>query len=383
MVYGSGKIRSQRHRLGEDRGSVAGQEIGSWRDGEGQPAVSRSRAVACPGRVALAGPASRVRPLEQRVHALPPLGAGDGFERIFKALSGEPDFEYAMIDGTIVTVHQNPLINQSAPLRPPQNRCRIESGEQGIGSMRAIMQGLTDAEFEQLYGTEEQCLAAWVKVRREAGMACPRCGNPKSYVYDRRVGCTRCDMRWSITSGTVMADTKLPLTTWFRAMHLMSSTKQCISAVELGRRLGVSYPSAWYLHKRLRHAMTEESDRCQLGAPAEAGWTPIVEADDVYLGGERNEGRGTAGKTRVIAAAERHPSGRMGSVAMAVVSGFSNEEAAAFRDAHLVPGAHVHTDGTSAFHVFGDGRRPHVSTLTGGKRPGPEARAPFFHVHNP
>jgi hypothetical protein len=207
--------------------------------------------------------------------------------------------------------------------------------------MRAIMQGLTDAEFEQLYGTEEQCLAAWVKVRREAGMPCPRCGNPKSYVYDRRVGCTRCDMRWSITAGTVMADTKLPLTTWFRAMPLMSSTKQCISAVELGRRLGVSYPTAWYLHKRLRHAMTEEADRCQLGAPAEGGWTPIVAADDVYLGGERNAGRGTAGKTRVIAAAERHPNGRMGSVALAVVSGFSNEQAAAFRDAHLAPGAHV------------------------------------------
>jgi hypothetical protein len=56
-------------------------------------------------------------------------------------------------------------------------------------------------------------------------------------------------MRWSITSGSVMADTKLPLTTWFRAMHLMTSTKQCISAVELGCRLGVSYPTAWYLHK--------------------------------------------------------------------------------------------------------------------------------------
>jgi transposase-like protein len=145
-------------------------------------------------------------------------------------------------------------------------------------------------------------------------MACPRCGNPKSYVYDRRVGCTRCDKRWSITSGTVMADTKLPLTIWFRAMHLMSSTKQCISAVELGRRLGVSYPTAWYLHKRLRHAMTQESDRCELGAPVEGSGTPIVEADDVYLGGERNEGRGTAGKTSVIAAAERHPSGRMGAV---------------------------------------------------------------------
>jgi hypothetical protein len=88
-------------------------------------------------------------------------------------------------------------------------------------------------------------------------------------------------------------------------MHLMTSTKQCISGVELGRRLGVSYPTAWYLHKRLRHAMTQESERCQLGAPVEGSWTPIVEADDVYLGGERNEGSGTAGKTRVIAAVER------------------------------------------------------------------------------
>jgi hypothetical protein len=212
-------------------------------------------------------------------------------------------------------------------------------------------------------------------------MPCPRCGNPKSYVYDRRVGCTRCDMRWSITASTVMADTKLPLTTWFRAMHLMSSTKQCISAVELGRRLGISDPTAWYLHKRLRHAMSEEADRCQLGAPVEGGWTPIVEADDVYLGGERNAGSGTAGKARVIAAAERHPNGRMGSVAMAVVSGFSNEEAAAFRDAHLAPGAHVHTDGTSAFHVFGENGRTHVATITGGKRPERERGAPFFVVN--
>ena len=247
--------------------------------------------------------------------------------------------------------------------------------------MRAIMKGLTDAEFERLYGTEEQCLVSWVKTRQDAGMPCPRCGNPKSYVYGHRVGCTRCDMRWSITSGTVMADTKLPLTTWFRAMHLMTSTKQCISAVELGRRLGVSYPTAWYLHKRLRHSMTEQSEGCQLGAAGQDGWTPIVEADDVYLGGERNEGSGTAGKTRVIAAVERHPSGRMGAVAMAVVSSFSNAEAAAFRDAHIALGAQVYTDGTPAFHVFGDGGRSHVAIVTGGKRPERERGAPFFNVN--
>jgi hypothetical protein len=73
--------------------------------------------------------------------------------------------------------------------------------------MRAIMQGLTDAGFERSTARKSCILAR--------------------------------------------ADTKLPLTSWYRAMHLLSSTKQCISAVELGRRLGVSYPTAWYLHKRL------------------------------------------------------------------------------------------------------------------------------------
>ena len=247
--------------------------------------------------------------------------------------------------------------------------------------MRALMAGLTDADFDRLYGTEDQCLAAWVRVRQEAGMVCPGCGNPKHYVYGYRVGCTRCNTRWSVTSGTVMADTKLPLTTWFRAMHLMTATKQCISAVELGRRLGVSYPTAWYLHKRLRHAMTQESDRSQLGAPAASGAKPVVEADDVYLGGERNEGSGTAGKTRVIAACERHPGGRMGAVAMTMVSGFTNDEAEAFRDAHIAPGAHVCPDGTPAFHVFGEGGRTHTAIVTGGKRPEREREAPFFTIN--
>jgi uncharacterized OB-fold protein len=56
-----------------------------------------------------------------------------------------------------------------------------------------MMQGLTDAAFEQRFGAEDACLAALAAARQAAGMACPRCGNPKSYVYGRRVGCTRCN----------------------------------------------------------------------------------------------------------------------------------------------------------------------------------------------
>src|ERR1019366_6256888 len=128
--------------------------------------------------------------------------------------------------------YQFPPINQSARLAAGRCSCYVRS----VGcehDMRLMMQGLTDAAFEQRFGAEDACLAALAAARQAAGMACPRCGNPKSYVYGRRVGCTRCNQRWSVTSGTVMADTKLPLTHWFRAMHLMTSTKQGISAIEL------------------------------------------------------------------------------------------------------------------------------------------------------
>ncbi len=247
--------------------------------------------------------------------------------------------------------------------------------------MRAIMRGLTDVEFERLYGTEEACLAALVVARQQAGMTCPRCGHAKSYVYGRRVGCTRCGARWTVTARTVMADTKLPLTMWFRAMHLMSSTKQGISAAELGRRLGVGYETAWYLHKRLRRAMTEREARYRLGGPDEDGNALVVEADDIYLGGERNQGKGTAGKAHVVVACERAPGGRMGHVAMRLVSGFSKPQVRLFRDAHLAPKAAVHTDGLWPFGVFAEAGGSHVATVTRGRRPSRQRGSPFFTVN--
>jgi ISXO2-like transposase domain len=163
-------------------------------------------------------------------------------------------------------------------------------------------------------------------------------------------------------------------------MHLMSSTKQGISAVELGRRLGVGYEAAWYLHKRLRHAMTERSGRDRLGG-SDGGESPLVEVDDVYLGGERNAGSGTAGKARVIAACERHLEGRMGRAAMRMVRAFSGKEAEAFRDAHIAVGATVHSDGIRAFNAFGEAGRKHLVTFTGSRRPARQRGAPFFAIN--
>jgi len=157
---------------------------------------------------------------------------------------------------------------------------------------------------------------------------------------------------------------------------------QAISAVELGRRLGLRYDTAWFLHKRLRHAMRQQTGTERLGGPGEGeGGTRLWRPTDVYLGGERNEGRGTAGKTRVIAACERHAGGRMGRVALQVVARFSSAEAKAFGQARLAPSATVYTDGLKAFAALAEDGRTHVATPTGGTRPARARSAPFFVVN--
>ncbi|GCE85200.1 hypothetical protein MSKU9_3341 [Komagataeibacter diospyri] len=86
--------------------------------------------------------------------------------------------------------------------------------------MLKVMKGLTDVEFERLYSTEEACIEALLMARREALMACPSCGHDRNYLCGRRVGCTRCNRRWSVTAGTVMSG---------QNSHLRPGSGPCIS----------------------------------------------------------------------------------------------------------------------------------------------------------
>ena len=67
----------------------------------------------------------------------------------------------------------------------------------------------------------------------------------------RNVFRTRCRHQVSLTAGTVFANTKLPLTRWFLAMYLLTQSKNGLSAMALGRQLGVSYNTAWSLKHKL------------------------------------------------------------------------------------------------------------------------------------
>src|SRR5919112_6483318 len=97
------------------------------------------------------------------------------------------------------------------------------------------------------------------------GPVCPRCGVmgeriTKMQGKSTRPGvykCKDCRKPFSVTVGTVMERSKIPLTKWLAAMHLMTASKKGVSAHQLHRMLGITYEAAWFLAHRLREAMRE------------------------------------------------------------------------------------------------------------------------------
>jgi hypothetical protein len=172
-----------------------------------------------------------------------------------------------------------------------------------------FQRGLSMAEFMQQYGTEAQCEAALIESRWPQGFACPVCGGPASCSF-RRQGrlywqCASCRHQCSVISGTIFESTKLALTRWFLAMHLLTQAKNNVSALELKRHLGVSYPTAWLVKHKVLEVMRLREDSRQL--------TGRVEIDDAYLGGERTggkTGRGSENKVPFIAAVQTTEDGQ-------------------------------------------------------------------------
>jgi ISXO2-like transposase domain len=108
-----------------------------------------------------------------------------------------------------------------------------------------------------------------------------------------------------VISGTIFESTKLPLTRWFLAMHLLTQAKNNVSALELKRHLGVSYPTAWLVKHKLMEVMRLREDARRL--------TGCVQLDDAYLGGQRpggKSGRGSENKVPFIVAVQTTEAGQ-------------------------------------------------------------------------
>ena len=149
-----------------------------------------------------------------------------------------------------------------------------------------FQRGMSIPEFLDRFGSEPQCVAAVTAARWPNGFRCPRCGSAEHCVVGhgtrKLFQCNSCRHQTSLTAGSLLEHTKLPLATWFLAIYLISQAKTGLSALALKRQLGVSYPTAWLLHQKINRAMAQQDSTHRLSGD--------VQLDDAYLGGERAGG---------------------------------------------------------------------------------------------
>lgn len=142
----------------------------------------------------------------------------------------------------------------------------------------ARQRGMSFDKFRQRFQTNESCREYLYQLRWPRGFVCPRCGAAGGYPIKGRseYSCKHCHKQTSVTAGTVMHRTHLPLTVWFWAMYLVARDKRGISATQLSRELEIAYSSAWYLLQRLRSAMGKRDQKYILSG--------TIELDDAYFG---------------------------------------------------------------------------------------------------
>ena len=156
--------------------------------------------------------------------------------------------------------------------------------------------------------------------------------------------CGSCRHQASVTAGTALHRTRVPLRLWFAAAYLATTHTPGFSAVQLQRQLGLDrYETAWAMLQRLRRAMPRpERDRL----------SGVVEVDEAYVGGVE-EGRSggrrrDSGKSIVVAAVEVRGQGS-GRIRLAVAEDLSAASLAAFVEASVAPGSVVLTDGWQGY----------------------------------
>ena len=153
--------------------------------------------------------------------------------------------------------------------------------------------------FVKQYHDDATCAAFLNKLRWPNGFVCPKCKTTKAWFYpDRHIWVCNKNHQTSITAGTMMHRSKLPLTLWFYAAYLTSTLTPGISALQLQKQLGLSrYETAFQLLHKLRAALV---------APDREPLKGEVEIDESYVGGEEvgRPGRDAVDKALVVVAVE-------------------------------------------------------------------------------
>jgi len=199
-------------------------------------------------------------------------------------------------------------------------------------------------EFQKHFASEADCAAYIMHKRWKDGFSCPKCKHDQYYYIATRklYECRKCHYQASITAGTIMHKTKLPLTTWFWAMYLVAHDKRGKSALSLSQILNLNYRTAFRLMRKIREAMRARDDQYLLSG--------IVEMDDAYFGAPRKgkDGRGTTKEKAVIALSKDHKN-RPAFLKVKVIEKVSIDEIHRVAKACVKPGSKIVTDGLNTY----------------------------------
>jgi hypothetical protein len=225
--------------------------------------------------------------------------------------------------------------------------------------MATVTQPKTLQQAIVFFADYENCKRAMIALRWPDGtVRCPTCGADRvTYLEKARLWkCYEAHPRpkFSLKVGTIFEDSPIALEKWFPALWLLVNCKNGISSYELGRALGVTQKTAWFMLSRLRLALQDRSTGGKLRGH--------VEADETYIGGKARymhadkrkrlqvkRGRSIAGKVAVMGLLQRNSPDAISKVRVVVLDGLRRHKVQTRVREIVETGSNVYTDAFSSY----------------------------------